>query len=73
MMIDAVIKEELGGKPWTEAANMGTDLDNILVNNKSNKNSYEIFYNKSESQIYFLLGIIWRSGIHPKKRKSNEE
>ena len=53
MMIDTVIKEELRLKPWTEAENMGTDLDNTLANNKSNKNAYEIFYNKTESQTCF--------------------
>ena len=52
MMIDAGIKENLRQKLWTEVANVCVDLDNILVNNKSEKSSYQAFYKISKDPDY---------------------
>ena len=73
MMIDAGIEEELRQKLWTDAANMAADLVNNLVRNKNNKNAYELFYKKTESQICFLPERIWRSEIHPEERQGNKK
>ena len=61
MMIDAGMEEEIRQKLWVEAANMSANLENILVNNKNNKNEYELFYNKLSPKIVFNLRIkVWR-------------
>ena len=52
MMIDAGIKEDLRQKLWAEAANICIDLNNILVNNKKDKSSYQNFYNISKYPPY---------------------
>ena len=52
MMIDAGIKEDLRQKLWAEAANMCVDLNNILVNNKKDKSSYQTFYKVSKDPNY---------------------
>ena len=52
MMIDAGIKEDLRQKLWAEAANICIDLNNILVNNKKDKSSYQIFYDISKDPDY---------------------
>ena len=44
MMIDTGIKEDLRQKLWAEAANINVDLNNILVNNKKDKSSYQTVY-----------------------------
>ena len=52
MMIEAGIKEDLRRKLWAEAANMCVDLNNILVNNKKDKSSYQTFYKVSKDPDY---------------------
>ena len=49
------VLKKLRQKLWAEAANMATDLDNILVINKNNKNTYELFYNKPIPKFAFNL------------------
>ena len=51
-MIDAGVEEKLRQKLWAEAVNMNTDLDKLLVDNKNNKNAYELLYNKPSHNIF---------------------
>ena len=72
MMIDTGIEEELRQKLWTETANVATDLDNILVSNKNNKNAYEIFYNKPSPKFAFNLRRFEEVGYILKRDKGIE-
>ena len=78
MMTDAGIKEDLRQKLWAKAANMCVDLNNILVNNKKDKSSYQNFYKVSKDPDYMNhlrqfeeVGFVLKRGNKIKSKTSD--